>query len=416
MELMKAPKTTIDDDSTEALSSQQEAANGIDAEYRTGSTSALLVLCTVPLAGGTFEPAVRLVYQLKDPAIPGFLFGLSYYLVATVALGIIDWLNGQSRGNFTKNGGDYVNHLSDDSVMGSMTISTTTVAGVELGTYLFVGNALQVLGLQTIASDRAAFLLQLTTIFVPIVDAFVRRQWISRTVAFASGVALIGVAFLTLEVEPAVLMDQLLRQDSLYGSSGIMLAMGDVYVILAAVCYTFHCLRLADYAERVPNPIALALSKARTELFWSLLAVAYFWCATTTEATLNSPSGWDQIVQEQGLGIHTLFERVVDVVSRSDNSLPIDEHALQLALGAILWTGLVPVAYTILAQSYGQRYVSAITANLIYTLQPLATALVAYLLLQEATLTSWGYLGGLLLGVSVVLVVTMPPVTTTEKN
>jgi hypothetical protein len=49
--------------------------------------SGLLVLLTVPMAWGTFEPAVRYVYSVDvHPKIPAMVFSLSYYLVATIAL------------------------------------------------------------------------------------------------------------------------------------------------------------------------------------------------------------------------------------------------------------------------------------------------------------------------------------------
>ena len=71
-------------------------------------------------------------------------------------------------------------------------------------------------------------------------------------------------------------------------------------------------------------------------------------------------------------------------------------------LAAILWTGLVTVAYTIYAQSYGQRRVKPATANLIYTFQPVCTALFAWTLLGE-TLGPAGYIGGGLIGSAVLL-------------
>lgn len=74
------------------------------------------------------------------------------------------------------------------------------------------------------------------------------------------------------------------------------------------------------------------------------------------------------------------------------------------AILAILWTGLVPVAYTILAQSFGQSRVRPVTANLIYTIQPICTAIFAFLLLQE-TLGPAGFFGGTLIGAAVLLVV-----------
>jgi drug/metabolite transporter (DMT)-like permease len=63
------------------------------------------------------------------------------------------------------------------------------------------------------------------------------------------------------------------------------------------------------------------------------------------------------------------------------------------------------VAYTIYAQSFGQRYIPAATANLIYTTQPLYTAFFAWLLLGE-TLGPLGYAGGVIILLAVLLVST----------
>ena len=63
-----------------------------------------------------------------------------------------------------------------------------------------------------------------------------------------------------------------------------------------------------------------------------------------------------------------------------------------LFLPAAAWTGVVTCAYTIYAQSYGQRYVTATKSNLIYTAQPLFSAAVAAVLVGER-LGGWGVAG-----------------------
>jgi drug/metabolite transporter (DMT)-like permease len=71
---------------------------------------------------------------------------------------------------------------------------------------------------------------------------------------------------------------------------------------------------------------------------------------------------------------------------------------------ATLWTGLVTVAYTIYAQSYGQSRIPATTVNLIYTIQPFFTAFIAWKVLNETTLGVYGYVGGSLIGAAVLVV------------
>jgi hypothetical protein len=109
----------------------------------------ILVLFSVPLAWGTFEPAVRYVYTI-EPAVPGFVFSVGYYLVAALSLSALAGLS-MLRDEQDSDGNENVPSLP---IRG----------GIELGIYLFLGNGLQVLGLKTVPSDRAAFLLQLTTV------------------------------------------------------------------------------------------------------------------------------------------------------------------------------------------------------------------------------------------------------------
>lgn len=135
----------------------------------------ILVLCSVPLAWGTFEPAVRYVYAIK-PAIPGFVFSVGYYLVATIALSSLASLSMTRQQTET---------IDDDKGESEASSSLPIVGGIELGTYLFLGNGLQVLGLKTVPSDRAAFLLQLTTVSLSFeILSLARRLYLSYLLLF----------------------------------------------------------------------------------------------------------------------------------------------------------------------------------------------------------------------------------------
>ena len=82
--------------------------------------------------------------------------------------------------------------------------------------------------------------------------------------------------------------------------------------------------------------------------------------------------------------------------------------------GAILWTGWVTCAYTIFAQSYGQSRVPPTEANLIYSIQPLCTALFAYILLGE-TLSRSGVVGASFIAAAVYIVAVTDDVGDTQK-
>lgn len=176
------------------------------------------------------------------------------------------------------------------------------------------------------------------------------------------------------------------------------LTQGDIMIILAALAYTFHCIRLGRYAKET-SAIKLAACKATTETVWSLALVLTL--VAFAGSTTAGSGGLLAYASEQGT-------EIVNYVSYISNE--ISAHTLSLstllpALAAVLWTGLVTCGYTIFAQSFGQSRVNPTDANLIYTIQPIFTALFAWGLLGE-TLGPAGYIGGGLIGTAVFIVAT----------
>jgi hypothetical protein len=98
---------------------------------------------------------VRLLYEI-DPPIPGFLFSAFYFGISAVTtLSLSAFLDSRAAGDETLAPIESSNDKDNDRV----------VAGMELGTWLFLGNTLQLLGLKTVAADRAGFLVQRTFSF-----------------------------------------------------------------------------------------------------------------------------------------------------------------------------------------------------------------------------------------------------------
>jgi len=119
-------------------------------------TKNLLVLSTVPMVWGTYVPVVRSMYGIIPP-VPGFVFSASYLTVASLTcLAMLavkgDALFGRQK---SKEGGDAAAQgggTSPDKVL--------LLGGLELGMYTFIANSLQVVGLETVPSGRAGFLIQ----------------------------------------------------------------------------------------------------------------------------------------------------------------------------------------------------------------------------------------------------------------
>jgi len=373
-----------DNETLQAEKSSVPVAEKATFSALTERQKGLLVLLSVPFAWGTFEPAVRYVYAI-DPPIPAMVFQLSYYLVAAVTLLISASVVGNE-----ENEGD--------------TIDWPLRGGLELGLYLFIGNALQVFGLKTVPSDRAAFLLQLQTIFVPLMEALLARNFlaVSARTWVACAVALMGVAVMGLD--SAGQSEMVSISSSLPKLiSDAQFSTGDLYIFGASIVYTFHCVRIEGFAKET-YAVRLAACKASTEALLSVLFIVGLVLYSqeydvAVTATSSNPVGAFAI--NMGHEIVAYGESLFDDFSTRSISVP----ALLPAAAATLWTGWVTVAYTMYAQSYGQSRIKPTTANLIYTVQPVCTAILAWLLLGESLGTA-GYLGGALIGSAVLLVAT----------
>jgi hypothetical protein len=145
----------------------------------------LAVLLTVPLVWGSYVPVVKVLYQI-DPPIPGLVFSTAYFAVASAAASFLLFVQQQQQeqqqqqqqqpGDIgiqqstpdddeppTKEKGKADNNNSSIHIKAGRTTPAAPAvlfAGAELGFYLFLGNTLQVIGLETVPSDRAGFLVQ----------------------------------------------------------------------------------------------------------------------------------------------------------------------------------------------------------------------------------------------------------------
>lgn len=355
----------------------------------------VLVLLTVPLSWGTYAPVVKYVYEL-DPPIPGFLFSAAYYSIASASLLLLAGREARGAGE----GGSTSGGTGADGILGqedpSEAASLSVQGGLELGSYLFLGNCLQVVGLETVPADRASFLVQLTTIMVPIVQATLTggllsislRTWAACLLAFA------GVIVMGLDGKELVL-------NGYKGADGTILSplsavldtlsVGDLLIIAAAGAYTMHVVRLGRYAQRT-TPLQLAASKASVEAIYSFVLILGLISVSNGDFG-NVPSFLDETATQ----VSSFVSSFGDTISNAKADILIP------AIGACLWTGWVTCAYTIYAQSYGQRRVSPTDANLIYTTQPIFSSLFAWVLLGE-TLGPAGIAGGAFIGGALLLI------------
>jgi len=369
---MSALKSESDTLAKDTFTVESKNSNNNDGS-NDNSIPGALVLLTVPLAWGTFAPVVKYMYEI-DPPIPGFVFSAGYYIVAALSLNLLNSI--QQQQSVDSSAGD-----SDDQ---SNTFSLPIQGGIELGSYLFLGNCLQVIGLESIPADRAAFEIQLTTVIVPFLQGIIgssfggvtKKTWAATMLAFA-GVLTMGMES---NSDATSSIETVTSGGSLMDTS-LALQSGDALIFMAALAYSFHVIRLGKYAPTT-SAVSLAAAKASTEAFLSIILV------------------FGLAVFGNNISFGTEITKFFDAFN--NGAMGSSEFVIPATV-SILFTGLVTCAYTIFAQSYGQRTVSPSNANLIYSSQPLFSSIFAYVLIGEV-LGPYGWIGGSLIAGAVLLI------------
>jgi hypothetical protein len=305
-------------------------------------TLGILVLLTVPLSWGTYTPVVKYLYEIQPP-VPGFVFSASYYMLAAVTTTVLALLSREPK--------DAKNAMNDNSQTSYWPIQ----GGLELGSYLFVANCLQVVGLQTVPSDRAGFLVQLTTVMVPFVEAVLAGNLLAVPIKtwYACILAFLGLFVMGLDGK-AMLLDNPMATFATTFSSfthGDLLtcSTGDLLIVGAAGFYSLHVVRLGGFA-RETTPIRLAATKATTEAIFSVGLVGFLMFLASSISASDGLMGFAVSTgSEISSFFSTFFAGVVSGI--------VPKSALFSALGATLWTGWITCAYTIYAQSFGQSRV-----------------------------------------------------------
>ena len=207
-------------------------------------------------------------------------------------------------------------------------------AGLELGLWKFLGTTANLFGLALTTSSHGAFLVQLTTLIVPVVQGIMGVP-IPNRIAFSIGLALAGVGLFT--------------QDGISGdavSNNIVLE--DALCVVAACFYATYDLRLFKWGKLVP-PKDLITSKIATQAALSVLLLL-------------------------GVG----FDEARAFLLANDFS----QTGTTLGL-LVLWSGLLVNGLVPFLQVGGQQAVGPTRAQTLYASQPLWAAIMSYLFLGE---------------------------------
>lgn len=286
-----------------------------------------LIINAVPFLWGSYSPAIKLINQV-EPTIPTVLLNLLCFVFAQLAISLTRTLT------------------NDKSTL-------PLRAGLELGSYLFVGSLLNLAALSYTSAPRSAFLVQLTTVFVPLLQR-IRGQYIAPSIWKACILAICGAL--------------VLANDALSQAANV----GDALSLLAAACYSAHVVRL-DVVSSSASTLSLVDAKTRTQVALAAVCVGLF-------------SGGDNVEFVKG-------------VFRGDETW---NWWLTTLIGA-LWVGGCTTSAATFLQVEGQARVGATRAAVFYASQPVWAALLS-VLLQVDTLTVNEVLGGAMIVSAGVLV------------
>ena len=209
--------------------------------------------------------------------------------------------------------------------------------GVLMGVLLFMLFSGLVYGVNHTTASTAGFLASTTVIIVPILESILKRRLPNKSIMLSILLAVIGLYLLTVKDTFA------LDRDS-------------VYCLLTALFYAIYIVVLDRIAKNGDTLIISIIQLGVTSL----------------------------------LGV--LFMLLVEATS-------LPETPIQW--GAIICLGLICSAYVFVIQPIVQRYVSSEKIGLIFSLEPVFSAVLSYIFLHEV-LNLKGYIGAALIFSSVV--------------
>ncbi|TVQ21497.1 MAG: EamA/RhaT family transporter [Leptolyngbya sp. DLM2.Bin15] len=192
--------------------------------------------------------------------------------------------------------------------------------GLELGLWIVGGYTTQAIGLIYTNVNRSAFITSLYVLGIPILFWLLGRS-VSRVFWIGAGLALVGVGLLSYDGTPPNL--------------------GDLWTLGTALCYTVYIWRLEVHT---PSFNALTLTAAQL-------------LGTTAIALL-----WVMLGQTEWL---------------------LPSHWPDLPWRSLVYLGIFTTALTTVLQTWGQRFVGASQASIVYTLEPVWASMFAFVVINE---------------------------------
>jgi drug/metabolite transporter (DMT)-like permease len=192
---------------------------------------------------------------------------------------------------------------------------------LAVGMVFFFGYALQTVGLGLTTASKTAFITGLSTGIVPVISAAWVRRWPRPSVMVGIGAATVGLSLLTLN-----------------GSAQVN--MGDLLVLGCAVCFALHIVLVGRLARSI-DPVPFAAAQVLPVGLLSTVAAA--------------------------------AERPLLTVTAVTAPL----------WGMIVFMAITATVFAMLIQTWAQRFTTPSHTGLMFTFEPVAAALAAFLILGE---------------------------------
>jgi drug/metabolite transporter (DMT)-like permease len=223
---------------------------------------------------------------------------------------------------------------------------------IFLGVLLFLGFALQTVGLKYTSATKSAFLTGSAVAMIPILQLFIERKKPKTGSIVGVAVVLIGILFLSGGDSIVTLLNDIATNFNL----------GDFLTLLCAFFFAMYVV----YLDML----------SRKYVFWMLLFVQ--------------------------IGVSTFLAFGTSIFFDIINYEPLRINITsQLSFG-ILYTSIFATLITITLQTKYQKLVTPTKAGIVYSFEPIFAAIIAFIFLSERV-TSFGLLGASLIFIGLIV-------------
>lgn len=191
--------------------------------------------------------------------------------------------------------------------------------GILIGFILFLGFAMQTTGLLYTTASKSGFISAFCIIIVPVIESLISKKFPKKENILGIAFAIMGIALLTLD-------------------SNLSLNIGDFYTLLCTFAFAFQIIAVGYYSKKF-DPISLAI--IQMGVLGALSTLLTFWLETPVIP--NNSKAWM----------------------------------------SILITGIFATSVAFIVQNIMQKYTSSTRTALIFTSEPVFSAIFAYALLGE---------------------------------